>query len=189
MKEEIPVQAVDRISATVVSPVVYTFPFQGALFAEFVHFNQFHIFMPSLSINFKFSREILPHPLFCGASCRRAFFHPYFPCIPAHSFKKSPHKGLMLRIFAEEHNFHASYVHSDHPRAICSESFKPLSIFAGIFFTRVGPRASRSIHLPHSGSRRIKRRMSGYVTLDATQKTSRKTSKNGELFVSESLIP
>jgi hypothetical protein len=27
--------------------------------------------------------------------------------------------------------------------------------------------------------------MSGYATLDATQKTSRKTSKNGKLFVSE----
>jgi hypothetical protein len=38
-----------------------------------------------------------------------------------------------------------------------------------------------------SYSRRIKGRISGYATLDATQKTNRKTSKNGELFVSESL--
>ncbi|OEU52982.1 MAG: hypothetical protein BA868_03750 [Desulfobacterales bacterium C00003106] len=38
-----------------------------------------------------------------------------------------------------------------------------------------------------SYSRRIKGRISGYVTLDATQKTSRKTSKNGDLFISESL--
>ncbi|OEU83741.1 MAG: hypothetical protein BA865_02120 [Desulfobacterales bacterium S5133MH4] len=29
----------------------------------------------------------------------------------------------------------------------------------------------------------------GYATLDATQKTSRKTSKNGQLFISDSLIP
>ncbi|MFV9691128.1 MAG: hypothetical protein ACNY01_09215, partial [Desulfobacteria bacterium] len=38
-----------------------------------------------------------------------------------------------------------------------------------------------------SYSRRIKGRISGYATLDTTQKTSRKTSKNGDLFVSESL--
>ena len=31
--------------------------------------------------------------------------------------------------------------------------------------------------------------MSGYVTLDTTQKTSQKTNKNGELFISESLRP
>jgi cytochrome c peroxidase len=37
-----------------------------------------------------------------------------------------------------------------------------------------------------SYSRRIKGRISGYVTLDATQKTSRKTSKNGDLFPSPS---
>jgi|LGVE01.1.fsa_nt_gb ribosomal protein S17E len=40
-----------------------------------------------------------------------------------------------------------------------------------------------------SDSRRIKRRISGYATLDATQKPNQKISKMGPLVISTALTP